>query len=167
MLTQPKREMAKGTDEVVTTEWKNVPKGENRLLHVSSGHSVVLQGRGVQYPSLNFPGVGILFRSRRSQCRRRMPCRTRNVLVKNLHNRNHVTMPISWSQAGTMNSQRCMLSRDILDKLRAIASNCDELEARIPSPWCIERTAKIKDLTQQMMEMLRSSQCACGSSAQQ
>jgi len=54
---------------------------------------------------------------------------------------------------------RCMLSHDIINKLAAIISNCDQLEIEIPSPWCLNRTAKIKHLALMVSEILTTREC--------
>ena len=65
-----------------------------------------------------------------------------------------------WSCVNTL--PKSTLSHDIINKLFAIMAHCDELELRIPSPWCFERTAKIKALAQDISDMLRSPECTEG-----
>ena len=54
---------------------------------------------------------------------------------------------------------RCTLAHDITNKVFAILAHCEALEDRIPSPWVFDETIKIKALTQNIFDMLRSPQC--------
>ena len=54
---------------------------------------------------------------------------------------------------------RCMLSHDLINKMFAIIAHCDELERLIPSPWCFQHTAKIREQARRVSDMLRSPQC--------
>ena len=56
-----------------------------------------------------------------------------------------------------------MLSHDIINRVSAIVSNCDQLETEIPSPWCFDRTAKIKQLALGISEILLVRECEIAS----
>jgi len=53
----------------------------------------------------------------------------------------------------------CLLAHGIHNKIFEIMAHCDELEVRVPSPWVIERTTKIKALAGDVSEILRSREC--------
>ena len=52
-----------------------------------------------------------------------------------------------------------MLAHDLINKVAAIVSNCDQLETEVPDPCCLDRTEKIKELAIGMAETLLSCKC--------
>ena len=65
-----------------------------------------------------------------------------------------LTTPLAERHDGVMDYPACSLSHDINNKVFAILGHCDELELRVPSPWCFDRTAKIKALAKEISALL-------------
>jgi hypothetical protein len=52
-----------------------------------------------------------------------------------------------------------MLAHDIANKIFAIIGYCESLDRRVPSPWVLDETIKIRAQALAISDMLQSPQC--------
>ena len=58
-----------------------------------------------------------------------------------------------------MTRPRCTLAHDLINQMFAISAFCDDLDARFPSLWCQEKTAKIRHIANRITNTVLSPQC--------